>query len=461
MKKILICLFIIILVINFGCSKKTDDTKMTPEEELIKCEGYLNNLGKACDIYASHNNGHYPQNLDAVNPYIKTIPLCPSCKKPYIYSSQTDPDFFIIKCGGENAHKETGLAGEGNYPVFNSKEGLIRKGSYLASLPSNISYITPSPPETPEETPTAAKDTPSPEITPKAIKKITPKATKKPEKIDRKAAEHNSKGLALMKEDKYDQALDEFNKALEIEPDYLEAIKNKGNTYYYKADIEKALECYELTIKKDPSYWNGYNNIGNIYFDQNENEKAEEYYRKAAELCKDDYKPYNNLGDVLIQKGSYEEAIESYEKALGFGIKNAELYCQLGTCYWHIAEDAIKNKDEKLAFEYTNKALDYLGKATELDPKDPEPYFRGGRLYANMGPKYYDKSIECLNKAIKIDPEEYKYLYCRGQVYETKEEKEKARQDYEKALPLAEKATDKDMTKKIEDALKKINSGKG
>jgi len=458
-KKILICLFIIIVIINSGCRKKTDDTKMTPEEELIKCEGSINNLAKACEIYAGHNNGHYPPNLDAVNPYIKTIPVCPACKKPYIYESQTEPDFFIIKCGGDNVHRETGLVGEGNYPVYNSKEGLIRKGSYLTSLPSNVSHVTPSPEGTAEERPTEIEETPLPEKTP--ARKVTPGPTKKPEKIDPKAAEHNSKGLALMKQDKYDEALEEFNKAIEIEPDYLDAIKNKGNTYYYKADIEKALECYELTISKDPSYWSGYNNIGNIYFDQNENDKAEEYYRKAAELCKDDYKPYNNLGDVLIQKGNYEEAIKSYEKAIGFGIKNGELYCQLGTCYWHISEEAVKNKDEKKALEYTNKALEYLGKATELDPDDPEPYFRGGRLYANMGPKYYDKSIECLDKAIKIDPEEYRYLYCRGQIYETKDEKAKARQDYEKALPLAEKAKDNDMIKKINEALKNINSGKG
>ncbi|MEQ8191521.1 MAG: tetratricopeptide repeat protein, partial [Candidatus Eremiobacterota bacterium] len=256
MRKILICLFILLLIINSGCGKKTDGAKMTPEEELIKCEGYITNLAKACEIYAGHNDGHYPPTLDAVNPYVKTIPVCPSCKKPYIYASQTDPDFFIIQCGGENVHKETGLAGEGNYPVYNSKEGLIRKGAYLTSLPSTVSLITPSPEEIPEETPTQKEETTVPEKTP--AKKITPKATKKPEKINPKAAEHNSKGLALMKEDRYDEALEEFNKAIEIEPDYLDAIKNKGNTYYYKADIEKALECYELTIKKDPSYWNGY-----------------------------------------------------------------------------------------------------------------------------------------------------------------------------------------------------------
>jgi len=446
LKKILFLLIIIILMLT-GCRVKIDNqTEGNSKEKFDKCKKYLQNLGKACEIFASHNNGHYPQNIEQVNPYIKSIPLCPACKKPYIYSSQTDPDFFIIKCGGKDAHLDTKEVDEGNYPVFNSKEGLVVKGKYTDSIASTIK---PTVSEVPEKTPsniTTVTELPKPTEIPTEVSVIEVKPA---------AKEHNSKGLGYIKEKKYDLAMEEFNKALEISPDYIEAIKNKGNVYYYLGDTVKALEWYELTVSKDPSYWNGYNNMGNVYYEEGDMVKAEEYYSKAAELCKDDVKPFNNLGDILIEGGRYEEAIENYNKAIALGLKNNELYSQSGFAYWQIAQGYTKENKKDEAWNYANKALDNYNKAGEENPDDPVPYFRAGIIYFNFGPKYIDKAIECMNKAVEKSPDNYKYLYARGQVYEGKGDTEKAKKDYEKALKLAEKEKDKEYVDKITEALKK------
>jgi len=428
------------------------------EQKLVDCEKHLESISKGCAVFASHNNGHYPVKLEEIvqKGYMRKIPLCDSCNKPYIYFSQESPDFFIIKCPEKNIHKDTGLVDDGLYPVYTSREGLVRKGNYTESLEtivtptSVVAYESPVPENTssvPEPTEISVKPTEERIKTQKPSKHINPEASI-----------HNNKGLTYQEQENYEMALKEFDLALQIEPDYAEALKNKGNVYYYMGKTDKALEYYNMAIAKDPSYWNGYNNIGNVYFEQNDLENAERYYGKAAELCKNDVKPYNNLGDVLIERGKYQEAIDNYNKALELGLKNSELYSQLGHSYWKISYEYIKSKETETAWQYANKALENLGKATELNQKDSIPFFRAGIIYFNFGPEQYDKAMKCMNDALEREPDNYTYLYARGQIYDAKRDIKNAKSDYEKALKLAQESNDQEMANKVKQAFDNLKS---
>jgi len=440
---IIIVLFLVTLFCLSGC-------KPSLKTQLEESKKHLENLGRACEVYAKDNNGSYPDRLELLvekGIMVKT-PACPITGKSYIYLS--GPGLFIIKCPEEDLYLETGMVDKGFYPVFTSKEGLVLKGEYTQDVASAIPP-TPVPVDEPSPTPEAAPEaTVSSEETPHAV---PTEASVEPGEIDPEAEEHNSIGMSYMDEEKYDLALEEFDKALSIEPDYIDAIKNKGNVYYYQNKPDKAIECYELSVAKDPSYWNGYNNIGNVYFDQGKIEDAEKYYLKAVEYCKDDIMPYNNLGDILIEQERYEEAIENYRTALDLGLENGELHSQMGFCYWQISNRYIQEKNEDMAMEYVNKALESLGKAGDLDPNDPYPHFRAGVIYFNFGADYFDKAIDCINTAIELAPENYTFFYSRGQICEAKGDMAGAKDDYEKALTLVKDAGDAEMKEKIEKSL--------
>ena len=133
-------------------------TAMTenPGSKLTRCESNIKNLATACEMFAQDNKGHYPESLEELveKNYIKEVPLCPSSEKPYIYSFQVNPDFFLIKCGEKNTHIDTGSVSEGYYPVYNPSDGLVLRGNYKTSLKTETS--TPIPKKEPEVLPSSA-----------------------------------------------------------------------------------------------------------------------------------------------------------------------------------------------------------------------------------------------------------------------------------------------------------------
>lgn len=63
---------------------------------------------------------------------------------------------------------------------------------------------------------------------------------------------HRNKGFALEKIGKEEQAIEEYKKALEINPDYSEANFNMAKIHYRKKSFKKALEYISRAIKRSP-----------------------------------------------------------------------------------------------------------------------------------------------------------------------------------------------------------------
>ncbi len=66
--------------------------------------------------------------------------------------------------------------------------------------------------------------------------------------------EHYNKGIDFYKQGKYDQAGEEFNKAIEVKPNDIYALYGLGNTYYCKAKYDDAVKIYSKAININPDY---------------------------------------------------------------------------------------------------------------------------------------------------------------------------------------------------------------
>jgi tetratricopeptide (TPR) repeat protein len=62
------------------------------------------------------------------------------------------------------------------------------------------------------------------------------------------------KGLDLGTEGKYDEAIQCYDKAIEIDPKHVYAWYNKGLALYYMGKYEEAIKCYDEAIKLAPEY---------------------------------------------------------------------------------------------------------------------------------------------------------------------------------------------------------------
>ena len=123
-------------------------------------------------------------------------------------------------------------------------------------------------------------------------------------------------GNALEAQGKLEDAIESYNKALAIKPDYAEAFVNMSNALKEQVKLEDAIEACNKALAIKPDYAEAYNNMGNALKDQGKMEDAMEAYNKALAIKPDYAEAYNNMGNTLQDQGKLEEAIEAYNKAL-------------------------------------------------------------------------------------------------------------------------------------------------
>lgn len=128
-----------------------------------------------------------------------------------------------------------------------------------------------------------------------------------------------------------------------------------GNTYCEDSKYDEALEQYKKALVLAPSLkGNIYNNIGIIYKKKNEIDKAIEYYHKAIELSPKNSAACSNLALALKERGEFDKAIELYKYAVNL---NPNFAC--GYYNWGLAM-----KDQNKPHE----AIPLFKKSLEIDP---------------------------------------------------------------------------------------------
>ena len=74
--------------------------------------------------------------------------------------------------------------------------------------------------------------------------------------------EYFDKGVEYGKNGDYQLAIDNFTRAIRIDPDYADAYYNRGNLYNALGNYEDAIADYTRAIRIDPDYANAYRNRG-------------------------------------------------------------------------------------------------------------------------------------------------------------------------------------------------------
>ncbi len=103
---------------------------------------------------------------------------------------------------------------------------------------------------------------------------------------------------------------------------------------------------------------------------------------------------YWGFGGVYMTLGDYSRAEEQYKYGLDINPRNTHLLTDYGTCFM-AQYYALQTLDEKNALENLEKAITYMSKSYELDPKDQNTSFKLSVCYFNKKDcgnawKYFD-----------------------------------------------------------------------
>jgi hypothetical protein len=101
-------------------------------------------------------------------------------------------------------------------------------------------------------------------------------------KDDSKA--YYNRGNAYYKKGQYDQAISDYNKAIEINASNDWYYNSRGNAYADKGQYDQAISDYTKAIELNPEYANSYHNRGNAYIKLDRSDRACDDYQKACDL---------------------------------------------------------------------------------------------------------------------------------------------------------------------------------
>jgi len=141
---------------------------------------------------------------------------------------------------------------------------------------------------------------------------------------------YNNLGYALYRAGHVPEAVEQFEQALKINPNYDEAHNNLGNARMQTDRVSEAIEQYEQALKIKPGYAEAHYNLGIALQKIGQTSEAIEQYEQALKNKPDDADAHNNLGIALHQVGRTSEAIEQFEQASKINPTYLEAHYNLG-----------------------------------------------------------------------------------------------------------------------------------
>lgn len=119
-------------------------------------------------------------------------------------------------------------------------------------------------------------------------------------------------GDLMMVHQRYLAAIEAYQRA----PRDSAVVWNKlGMAYQHMYALDIAKLQYEKALQLNPKYAEAINNLGTVYYGQQNYHKAEKYYRKAIKLKSNCATFYSNLGTAYFSDHNYKRGIQAYRKA--------------------------------------------------------------------------------------------------------------------------------------------------
>ena len=295
-----------------------------------------------------------------------------------------------------------------------------------------------------------------------------------------KQAHYNS-GITHLNNERYSEAINAFQNAITLDPDFVVAHYNLGLAYLKMETYSRAVSSLEKTIVLDPNHKAAYHALALAYLGQQELGKARDAAREALKIdanyqparslleavdpsytpppdpsatevqdttppepehpvdpqpdAKSRQEMHHELGIAYVDAKMFTEAIAEFQKAIDLDPDFAEAHVGLGTVYFEMEQldDAERAVTEALRIDANADAarqlLEDIKQARPVPPK-PEPTKQTpkptdttdveqdlARGLAFLNNRQYDQAAAAFKRVIKADANSVEAHYGLGQAY--------------------------------------------
>lgn len=161
----------------------------------------------------------------------------------------------------------------------------------------------------------------------------------------------------------------------------------RGNDFYFAKNYAQALEAYDEAVMLNPNYAEAYNNRGIVKYELGQYEAAVSNYTMAIKLRSNFVDALNNRGNAYAALGRFEDAAQDLQAAVKLNDKNAACHNNLGSVYY-----SLKNFDAAIQ-EYST--------AIRLNPAYADAYYNRAAIY--YGQKKYVEALADVKKSMSLN----------------------------------------------------------
>lgn len=144
---------------------------------------------------------------------------------------------------------------------------------------------------------------------------------------------HINLGKILLFEGRHDEALSQYQAALRINPRYARAHSEIAYLHVSRGDREAAAASYRTAVNLDPGLAEAHYDLGNLMRLQDRSDEALHHYGEAVRLNPRYAAAHNNLGAVLFTRGEVERGVEHMLHALALDPDSAEAHNNLAGAF--------------------------------------------------------------------------------------------------------------------------------
>jgi tetratricopeptide (TPR) repeat protein len=249
------------------------------------------------------------------------------------------------------------------------------------------------------------------------------------------------KGLELLNNQKYSEAIPFFFKILESNQNDPEILYYLGYCYFHIGQDDRAITYLNKVLEIDDESFSAWNIKGLLLYKQGLFIDALNAFNRAIHLKSEDSEIWINIGQTFEKLCKNTEALNAYDQAINNDPKNADILFYKGLMLIKLQkyEDALVIFDDLIKYNtnsaelWNNKgivlkklsrfdeAVSQFEKAVKLDPTDPDYWFNLGTTQYQIG--HVSEGITAIDEALRINPNDNQIKNYKNKITDRSSEK--------------------------------------
>ncbi len=278
---------------------------------------------------------------------------------------------------------------------------------------------------------------------------------------DKKEIFYYIKANIELAEQNQDKAIEYLKKAIELKPDFEEAINLLADIYDQNGEYQKEQKLYEEILQKDPTNITVLERLGTLFSKLGLSYKASDVYKKLVKLNPNNKAYQYQYAVSLLQNMDYKKAIAILSRLYKENPKSKSIGYLYGLAleanhepikaldvYKHVL--ILDHKNSKLYERISsilidqgkyNEALPYIEKGLKLNPLNAKFYIFKAIILGSQN--HYIRAKSYADQSIKLDPHDYRSYFIRAMVEDKLHQIDNEIEDLKKVIAL--KPNDADM----------------